>query len=216
MTKTKIITLLTMALVVTGLAGCELPASTPPPTALTGEGPMATLQSELSNIATQTAAAGGPTLVIPTLISGQPTSTPVPSEAVETPSPEPSQPTATPVVVYTATPGIPTTYQLQKGEFPFCIARRFNVNQYELLNLNGLTLSSKPVVGFTLKIPQTGNPFSGQRALRPHPTTHTVSAGETIYSIACLYGDVDPSAIVQANGLSAPYTLTAGQSLYIP
>jgi LysM repeat protein len=177
---------------------------------------MATLQSELSNIATQTAAAGGPTLVIPTLISGQPTSTPVPSEAVETPSPEPSQPTATPVVVYTATPGIPSTYQLQKGEFPFCIARRFNVNQYELLNLNGLTLSSKPVVGFTLKIPQTGNPFSGQRALRPHPTTHTVSAGETIYSIACLYGDVDPSAIVQANGLSAPYTLTAGQSLYIP
>lgn len=216
MTKTKISALLVAMFFVIGLVGCELPASTPPPTTLTGEGPMATLQSELSNIATQTAAAGGPTLVIPTLISGEATSTPAPSEVVATPTIEVPTPTATPVVVFTATPGIPTTYQLQKGEFPFCIARRFNVNQYELLNLNGLTLNSKPEVGFTLKIPQTGNPFSGQRALRAHPTTHTVSAGETIYSIACLYGDVDPNAIAQANGLSAPYALTAGQTLYIP
>ncbi len=216
MTKTRSIPLLVATVLIIGLVGCELPASTPPPTPLGDEGPMATLQSELSNIATQTAAAGGPTLVIPTLISEGATNTPAPSEVVETPSPEMPQPTATPIVVFTATPGLPTTYVLQKGEFPFCIARRFNVNQYELLNLNGLTLSSKPVVGFTLKIPQTGNPFSGERALRPHPTTHTVSAGETIYSIACLYGDVDPNAIAQANGLSAPYTLTAGQSLYIP
>jgi LysM repeat protein len=67
-----------------------------------------------------------------------------------------------------------------------------------------------------LKIPQTGNPFPAGRSLRAHPTNYTVSSGDTIYSIACLFGAVDPYAIATANGLSSPYTLTAGQSLYIP
>jgi LysM repeat protein len=50
----------------------------------------------------------------------------------------------------------PTSYTLQKGEFPFCIARRFDVNQSELLALNGLGLNSQVQPG-RLKIPQTGN-----------------------------------------------------------
>ena len=67
-----------------------------------------------------------------------------------------------------------------------------------------------------LKIPQTGHTFPGTRALHPHPATYTVKTGDTIYNIACYYGDVDPMAIVAANSLIAPYTLTAGQSLQIP
>jgi len=116
----------------------------------------------------------------------------------------------------TVTPGIPTTYTLQRGEFPFCIARRFNVNQTELLALNGLTLNSRPDVGFTLKIPQTGNHFVSPRALKSHPTTYTVKAGDTIYSIACAFGDVSPDMIALVNGLSAPYNLSVGQVLQIP
>ncbi len=116
----------------------------------------------------------------------------------------------------TVTPGIPSTYTLQKGEFPFCIARRFNVNQTELLALNGLTLNSKPDVGFTLKIPQTGNHFVSQRALKSHPTTYTVKAGDTIYTVACAFGDVSPDMIALVNGLSAPYNLSVGQTLQIP
>jgi LysM repeat protein len=116
----------------------------------------------------------------------------------------------------TVTPGIPTTYTLQKGEFPFCIARRFNVNQTELLAINGLTLNSRPDVGFTLKIPQTGNHFVSQRALKAHPTTYTVKAGDTIYTIACAFGDVSPDMIGLVNGLSAPYNLSVGQTLQIP
>lgn len=57
-------------------------------------------------------------------------------------------------------------------------------------------------------------------AVPPRPTVpslgqHTVQPGETIFCLARAYG-VLPDAIVQANGLSAPYTVTAGQSLRIP
>ena len=52
-------------------------------------------------------------------------------------------PVTTPlVVVATATPGRPASYTLMQGEFPYCIARRFNVNQSELLTLNGLSSSA--------------------------------------------------------------------------
>ena len=137
------------------------------------------------------------------------------AEEVTEPPPAP-QPTSTPIVIPTATPGIPTTYQLKKHEFPYCIARRFDVNQNELLSINGLSSSSIVPVGFTLKIPQTGNTFAGQRSLMQHPDSYTVVAGDTIHKVACKYGSVDPMAIAQANGLESPYTLSTGQVLQIP
>jgi LysM repeat protein len=120
------------------------------------------------------------------------------------------------VVVPTSTPGIPATYTLKSGEFPYCIARRFNVNPVELLNLSGLGQNSRPAAGTTLTIPQTGNPFPGDRTLRAHPTTYTIQSGDSIYEIACLFGDVSPEAIAYANSLAAPYDLSAGQTLQIP
>ena len=211
------IVLVTSALI---LAGCKLSASTPPPVTEASDSAMSTLEAELKIIATQTAVAGGNIEAVPTQ---QPAVESPSTDSSDTPpptSPEntepPPQPSPTPAPVFTATPGIPQSYQLQKGEFPFCIARRFNVNQTELLNLNGLGTSSLLPVGFTLKIPQTGNTFIGQRALLNHPTNYTVVAGDTIYTTACKYGDVDPNAIVQANSLQAPYNLSAGQVLHIP
>jgi LysM repeat protein len=105
---------------------------------------------------------------------------------------------------------------VHSGDFVYCLARRFNVNPTELLAANGLGVTSQLSPGQTLNIPQTGNPFPGERMLRAHPTTHTVAAGETIYSIACLYGDVSPDAIAYANSLSEPFSVSAGQSLQIP
>jgi LysM repeat protein len=70
--------------------------------------------------------------------------------------------------------------------------------------------------GLVLKIPQSSKPFPAARALKAHPTTYTVGGDETIYSIACKFGDVDPMAIAAANGLTAPYTLKLGQVLNIP
>lgn len=110
----------------------------------------------------------------------------------------------------------PTSYPLHKGEFPYCLARRFDVDPDALLSLNGLSSGNIYYPNLTLKIPQSGS-FPGTRALRNHPATYTVSSSdETIYGIACLFGDVDPSAIATANNISVDAALTTGKQLSIP
>ena len=116
----------------------------------------------------------------------------------------------------TPTPGIPTTYTLQQGEFPYCIARRLNIDPDELLSLNNLVDGALYQPGLVLTIPQTGHTFPGTRALRTHPGTYTVQLDDTIYRIACVYGDVDPIYLAAYNGIAAPYTLTTGSVLSIP
>jgi LysM repeat protein len=111
----------------------------------------------------------------------------------------------------------PGTYTLQNGEFPFCIARRFNINPDDLLAANGLASGDLYYAGQVLKIPQSGGAFPGDRMLRSHPASYTVSTSdETVYSIACAFGDVDPALIAQKNGISVGTALTAGQALSIP
>jgi LysM repeat protein len=121
---------------------------------------------------------------------------------------------------YVAPGGIPATYTLQQGEFPYCIARRFNVNPDELMSINGLTYwdSQNLAPGLSLQIPQTGDPFPAAPALIPHPATYTVTGynDTTIYAVACLYGDAIPQSIAQANNLPLSATLVAGQQLTIP
>jgi LysM repeat protein len=126
--------------------------------------------------------------------------------------------TVPPVVVPTATPGLPDTYALQKGESPYCIARRFNLSPLDLFSLNGLTGNETAFpVGYELKIPQDSKwNLEVPRALVAHPVKYTVASGDTIYTIACHFGDVDPNVIIAANSLAAPYELSPGQVLQIP
>lgn len=114
--------------------------------------------------------------------------------------------------------GRPASYILQAGEWPICIARRFDVDMSTLLAINGLNLDSKPGSGTTLAIPQSGNwsAAHGARALRAHPTDYTVVAGDTLNIIACRFGDVSPEAIMAANGLSDAGAISPGQTLQIP
>lgn len=131
-------------------------------------------------------------------------------------------PTATETPAPTATlPAIPTlerpeTYTLQKGEWPICIARRYNLDVSGLLAANNLSMSSQPAQGTVLKIPTSGAWSSGKRELKAHPVDYTVASGDTIYTIACAFGDVSPEAIIAANNLASPYSLTSGQVLRIP
>jgi LysM repeat protein len=132
-----------------------------------------------------------------------------------------AKPTKTPkpnVVFPSPTPGRPATYTLQFGEWPICIARRFNLNISDLFNDNGLTMNSKPATGTVLRIPQndTWNSDFGSRAWHAHTSQYTVNSGDTIYTIACYFGDVDPNSIISANSLQSPYTLTSGQVIDLP
>ena len=215
-------------LVVITLSACVRPASTPPEgsegTTTTAEFPVPgtadDVKSQLESLATQTAIAmqGGTPQVQPTaIIATQVPPTAAVSDVTQpTAVPASLEPTQQQVVVPTATPGLPATWTLQTGEFPYCIARRFNVNPNELLELSGLSAGSTYTAGTVLKIPKTGNTFPGPRSLRKHPDTYTVRSGDTIYSIACIYGDADPNAIIFANSLQSPYNLKVGQELSIP
>jgi len=126
--------------------------------------------------------------------------------------------TAAPILkVPTPTPGLPETYTLSKGESVYCLARRFNLNPIDLLSLNGLTGYETLPVGYILKIP-SGSEWNldTSRKLLDHPTQYTVVSGDTIFTVACTFGDVDPNAIIFANSLTEPYELTPGQTIQIP
>ena len=194
------------------LAACERSASTPPPGGGTAFPTLEGTQNpmdELNAIATQTAAAqtGGENTGSETQ-PGSATSTPTEESKPEEPQSTPVPPKDYPV---------PEKYTLQKGEFPYCIARRFNISPGALLAANNLTSSSVTFVGQTLVIPKNAGAFdAGARALVAHPTDYTVRAGDTVFSIACVFGDVDPRAIEDANGLSGAYTLQVGSVIKIP
>lgn len=149
----------------------------------------------------------------------EPTATPeILEEPLPTATPEEVvvQPTTPPIEVPPPTPGIPKTHTIQKGESVFCISRRYNLNPSEVLSLNNLGSGTILSPGQVLKIPQTGNKFPGNRALNPHPDVYTVGSNESIYEVACYYGDVDPMVIAQVNNIRSPFGLTAGQQLQIP
>jgi LysM repeat protein len=154
--------------------------------------------------------------VAPTSEGGAAEETPAEPEAT------PGEVEATPAqagTVPTSTPGLPSIYTVREGETIYCIARRFNVDQSELLDINGMTAGSFLAPNDELKIPSTGNPFVGERTLVSHSSgmNYLVKADqENVFMVACYFGDVDPNRIIAANNLQPPYELTAGQSIVIP
>ena len=238
--KRLLLVIITALLMLILASACVRPASTPPSSVASpttaGEIPVpgATddVMSQLEQAATQTIVAmQGTPQVQPTnpevvgTPSGQETAAVVQPTAVPpttgpevqpTAVPQAVAATATPIPVPSPTPGKPSSWTLQTGEFPYCLARRYDVSPDELLRLNGLSANSYYYSGMTFKIPQTGSSFPGGRTLKSHPTNYTVTSGDNIYSIACQFGDADPYSIAAANGLVSPYNLNVGQNLYIP
>lgn len=226
------ILVLVAILLILALSACSRSASQAPTTLATPtpqvDFPFET-QDPVSAAATQTAIASEP-------LPSQPTDTPqavivtnTPEAEGEQPPAQPEQPSpsATPEATdLTVNPPGPTpvverpeTYTLRQGEWPICIARRYDVNLTSFFNLNGLNMNSRPAAGVTLKIPSSGNWSTadhGARALKAHPTKHTVTAGQTVYSIACQYGDVAPESILAANGLANASDIKAGMTINIP
>ena len=215
------------------LSGCNFQYSTPPAVTNTPlpqnlfSTPIAPTTSlsdvEIFGTGTALALTGSP---VPGVATITPAGVTPPAGMTNTPTASiiiPATATATQAVVNGPTATLipagsrPGTYTLQSGEYPYCIARRFNVDPDELLTLNNLVEGQTVYPGASLNIPQTGNAFPGDRRLNPHPDTYTVdSATETVYGVACYYGDIDPALIAQTNGISVNAVLTVGQKLTIP
>ena len=185
------------------LSGCKMPASKAPetptdatkttPIVINTDAPAMVTQTEVAKTTAATQAEPGEET------GSEPTNTPEPTRVI---------------VVPTVTR--PAEYVLQEGEYVYCIARRFNVDPADLLEANGLAENDLLSPGDTLQIPQTSSWEGAGRVRNPHPDTYTVDPGDTIYSIACYYGDVSPEAIIAVNELEEPYDLTPGQTLQIP
>ncbi|MBT3188402.1 MAG: LysM peptidoglycan-binding domain-containing protein [Anaerolineae bacterium] len=190
----------------------------------------ATLASDMEGVF----AAGAETSTAIAVASGAPTVNAAlePSATVDpaagetaTPSPTSDAPTSTLPVVATETVvpptvigGRPASYTLKKGEFPYCIARRFDIDPGELLSLNSLSSAQAQTYypGMTLSIPQSGKAFPSARARNGHPVSYTVPANTTVYGVACYFGDVDPAAIMAKNTIPDPNNIAANTILSIP
>ncbi len=194
-------------------SACTMSASTPPPITPT------TNLSEIARQATETAIAKTPktgeTTVPGTTQEGDPGITSTVSEMEEsTSTPEPAvDETSDPDPV---TYAVPDSYTIHKGEFVYCLARRFDINPVDIINYNGLESGAILYPGNTIQIPSNSRPYLGDRALAYHPAEYTVIPGDTLYSISCLFGDVDPRAIAAANDLDIDQALTSGTVLQIP
>jgi LysM repeat protein len=228
------------------MTGCNMTMSTPPAATPTVDGltdpDFPFDPADVSVIATQTAMALEPGVIDPLAPGGDApegpdvqVSTPTPDEAGEPPAtdqPAPdtqepvdqpgdtgaTEPPPAPAPLPTPVLERPETYTIQQGEFPYCIARRYDLDPGSFLSLNGLNNNSRPVAGTTLRIPATGNwPTNlGSRSLQSHPTTYNVQANDSVYSIACRFGSVSPEAILAANGMSSPSDLRSGTQITIP
>lgn len=120
--------------------------------------------------------------------------------------------TATPTGTLSVTPtgsqlstGV-TTHLVLAGETLYSLAKRYGTTVQAIMQANGM-MSYYLRAGDTIYIP-TGD------IVLPGPEVHIVQPGETLYSIARLYGTT-VAAIMSTNGLHS-YLIYAYQALYIP
>ncbi|MBQ6503839.1 MAG: LysM peptidoglycan-binding domain-containing protein [Flexilinea sp.] len=147
-----------------------------------------------------------------------PTATPVPP--TETPLPTATKPYDPNITMYGTTNG-QTTYTLQQGDDLVCLGRRFNISVPQLLSQNGIETPEEMGVGDTVLLPRSPEPWSmidgyGRRILVLHPASYTIQSGDTLFSIACSYGDVRPEDIAVKNQLVLGESLPVGLTISIP
>ncbi len=118
-----------------------------------------------------------------------------------------------------------TTYMVQRGDTLFGIALRFGSSVQAIVSANSLANPNLIYAGQTLIIPDSSAPGapvppppppSGEPA--PPPTggsTYVIQRGDTLSTIAARHG-VTVSALIQANNLTNPNLIYAGQTLVIP
>ncbi|MGI6207814.1 MAG: LysM peptidoglycan-binding domain-containing protein, partial [Anaerolineae bacterium] len=103
------------------------------------------------------------------------------------------------------------------GETLSSIALLYDVSVEELLRVNGLANAHLIQVGQILVIPPSVTPTPDTPPSPPAGggRTHVVTYGESLFSIALLYG-VDLYELAAANGIANPNVIQPGQTLTIP
>jgi hypothetical protein len=191
-------------------SACTMSASTPPPVTPT------TNLSDIARQATETAIAKTPKAgdtQVPdetSVVETQPPATEV--EPTATPAPTDDEGDSEVILEYP----VPDSYTLHSGEHIYCLARRFNILPEDIVDYNGYQYGTLLYPGDVILLPPAGRAYIGERALQYHPTDYTVIYGDTLYSIACLFGDIDPRSIAAANDLDVDQVLTPGTVLQIP
>ena len=151
------------------------------------------------------------------------TATPIPPTPVPptpTPLPTATKPYDPNINMYGTTNGL-TTYTLQEGDSLVCLGRRFDISVTQLLAQNGIESPDEKGVGDTVIIPRSPKPWNlvdgyGRRMLVLHPAAYRIQSGDTLFSIACAYGDVLPEDLAVQNHLVLGEPLTAGTTINIP
>jgi membrane-bound lytic murein transglycosylase D len=114
------------------------------------------------------------------------------------------------------------SHKVRSGESAFVIAQRHGVSLDALLRANGLRKTAKLKVGQNLVIPAgkaaPARAASADRREQPMKltgATHTVRAGDTVYSIAKRYR-VSVQSLCSANSLGNGRNIRVGQKLRLP
>ncbi len=110
-----------------------------------------------------------------------------------------------------------TTHVVKKGETLYSLSKQYHLSVEQLAKANGLASNSGLRIGQTLSIPgKTSTPVQVPPSLQAKTVparVHTVTKGETIYSISKKYG-VTSNEIKQWNSL-ADVNLKIGQKLVV-
>jgi len=182
-----------------GLAGCERAKPAPTPT-------------KEARPTQPTATPASPTGVTPV---SSPVSSPQPSvSATEVPSPGetatavPSEPAPTAEGPSPSVPPEGVEHVVAWGETINIIAARYGVSVEDIVAANNLANPDLIRAGDVLIIP-------GASAPAPQPGVHIVRQGETLQSIASMYGTT-VDAIAMANGIINQNYIWVGQRLTIP
>ncbi|MBZ5499198.1 MAG: LysM peptidoglycan-binding domain-containing protein [Acidobacteriia bacterium] len=106
------------------------------------------------------------------------------------------------------------SYQVQPGETLSEIAKRYSVPVASLEKANGIKSAESLRAGALLKVPST--PAVSESASKAgEDRRHVVKPGETLSSIAAIYG-ITVAALQKANGIRSPKSLQVGAMLQIP
>ncbi|MBL8641715.1 MAG: M23 family metallopeptidase [Alphaproteobacteria bacterium] len=92
-------------------------------------------------------------------------------------------------------------HTLRKGETLWAVARRYDVDLRDMLDLNGLRAPYKMGVGDRIKIPA--------------PQKYTVKNLDTLYKVSRMF-DTTTTELTRLNNINPPYRLLAGQTLHLP